>query len=220
MRVLLGITESPAVAAVPRLAEGIVNAGHELQIVSSICPSDSLLMIPFLKNYRHSKDCDFSHMYLGNEDDAKVLVSHGRDIYHHDFLAELGRKVCTVDFYNNILDWPEVYVIAPLSIEALAEIANGLTGNLVTAMARYHDLDKPFIVAPAMEKRLWNNPITQEHLAKLSQIYRKLERVDPSYLTGDKTEKNNPAAWMTPVAIILQHINSIAAKGGSKNRRG
>lgn len=64
--------------------------------------------------------------------------------------------------------WADALIIAPLSANTLAKIANGICDNLLTCVSRAWDFNKPFIVAPAMNTNMWNHPITKEHLDKIS----------------------------------------------------
>lgn len=63
--------------------------------------------------------------------------------------------------------WANVFVIAPLSADALAKIAVGMADTLLLSVARAWDYSRPLIVAPAMNTMMWEHPITREHLAKL-----------------------------------------------------
>lgn len=56
------------------------------------------------------------------------------------------------------------FIIAPCSANTLAKIANGLCDNLLTCCARAWDFSKPFVIAPAMNTRMWEHPITQKHI--------------------------------------------------------
>ncbi len=80
----------------------------------------------------------------------------------------------------------DVFVIAPLSANTLAKIANGICDNLLTCVARAWDFEKPFIVAPAMNSKMWNHPITEEHVKKLrSWGISVLEPVEKTLYCGD-----------------------------------
>lgn len=58
-------------------------------------------------------------------------------------------------------------VIAPCSANTLGKLANGLCDNLLTTVARAWDLNRPIIVAPAMNTRMWEHPATEMHLEAL-----------------------------------------------------
>lgn len=65
-------------------------------------------------------------------------------------------------------DWANVLVIAPLSANTLGKMANGICDNMLTSIYRaWPLLEKPIVVAPAMNTNMWNHPVTKEHLNKL-----------------------------------------------------
>ena len=72
--------------------------------------------------------------------------------------------------------WADVLVVAPLTANTLAKMANGICDNLLTSVFRAWDLTKPVVVAPAMNTMMWESPFTQEHLQSLSKM------MDDSYL--------------------------------------
>lgn len=68
----------------------------------------------------------------------------------------------------SLRDWAHVLLIAPLSANSLAKLANGMADNLVLCVARAWQFDKkPLLVAPAMNVAMWEHPITEIHLEKL-----------------------------------------------------
>ena len=61
--------------------------------------------------------------------------------------------------------WADVMIIAPLSCNTLAKIANGLCDNLL--MATYLSSTCPVIVAPAMDEDMWMHPATKNNIEKI-----------------------------------------------------
>ncbi|WVZ05747.1 hypothetical protein V8G54_019093 [Vigna mungo] len=60
------------------------------------------------------------------------------------------------------LEWADVFVIAPLSANTLAKIAQGISDNSLTEVVRGWDRNKPFYDAPAIDPVTWNNPLTRQ----------------------------------------------------------
>ena len=59
----------------------------------------------------------------------------------------------------------DLVVVAPASADILAKMAAGLAGDLATTLLLA--TDKPVLVAPAMNVRMWTHPATQQNLATL-----------------------------------------------------
>ena len=76
-------------------------------------------------------------------------------------LAESGEHIALAQF-------AELMVVAPATAHNLAQVAAGLCGDLVTttlAAARC-----PVLFAPAMNTRMWENPLTQGNVARLQEL--------------------------------------------------
>ncbi len=82
-------------------------------------------------------------------------------------------------------DWADMVIIAPLSAHTLAKIANGLCDDTLSCILRAwdygyapcsnHDYSddnmvkkimrkKPIIIAPAMNTKMWEHPLTKQQL--------------------------------------------------------
>jgi phosphopantothenoylcysteine decarboxylase/phosphopantothenate--cysteine ligase len=76
----------------------------------------------------------------------------------------------------------DLVVVAPASADLLAKMAHGLADDLASALLLASD--KPILIAPAMNVRMWNHPATQTNLALLES--RGVRRVGPNAgLLGD-----------------------------------
>jgi len=79
-----------------------------------------------------------------------------------------GSPVLHIELRN----WADVLLIAPLSANTLAKIANGYADNLLTSVVRAWDRTKPVIFAPAMNTQMWEHPVTEDHITKVAEWYR------------------------------------------------
>ena len=64
-------------------------------------------------------------------------------------------------------EWADALVIAPLSANTLSKMAVGIADNLLTCTYCAWPVGKPVLFAPAMNTRMWDNPLTQEHVGVL-----------------------------------------------------
>ena len=76
----------------------------------------------------------------------------------------LARREPRDDLYAH-LTRADLYVIAPLTANTLAKLAHGEADNLVTEAALAHR--GPFVVAPAMNPRMWAHPATRANVELL-----------------------------------------------------
>jgi phosphopantothenoylcysteine decarboxylase len=77
--------------------------------------------------------------------------------------SKLGDPVLHIELRK----WADDFLIAPISADTLAKIANGFCDNLLLSVARAWDFQKPIVIAPAMNTFMWEHPTTNEHLNRL-----------------------------------------------------
>jgi phosphopantothenoylcysteine decarboxylase/phosphopantothenate--cysteine ligase len=82
--------------------------------------------------------------------DTFVLPDHGDP--HHIHLTEKA----------------DVMLVAPATANIIAKVAAGLADDLVSLMISAAAC--PVVFAPSMNNRMWQNPITQENVAKLTRL--------------------------------------------------
>jgi phosphopantothenoylcysteine decarboxylase/phosphopantothenate--cysteine ligase len=64
--------------------------------------------------------------------------------------------------------WADVMLIAPLSCNTLAKIANGLCDNLL--IATYLSATCPVVVAPAMDEDMWHHSTTKKNIGIIKEF--------------------------------------------------
>lgn len=143
MKILHGFTGSVASILLKKFKKTYEEAGHEV-------------------NYMFTNSANY--FTLGHT--ANVFGPTAQNLWDDKMEWEYYTKHNKVLHIDLVKDSDRL-VIAPLSANTLAKIANGICDNLLTCVARAWDFDKPFTVAPAMNTKMWNHPITKEHIAKI-----------------------------------------------------
>jgi phosphopantothenoylcysteine decarboxylase/phosphopantothenate--cysteine ligase len=72
--------------------------------------------------------------------------------------------------WNNHVElgrWPDIILIAPLSCNTLAKMANGFCDNLLLAV--YLSATCPVVIAPAMDDDMWHHFTTKKNIAHLKE---------------------------------------------------
>ena len=64
--------------------------------------------------------------------------------------------------------WADLMIIAPLSCNSLAKMANGQCDNLLLAV--YLSATCPVAIAPAMDEDMWHHPSTKQNLTQLEKF--------------------------------------------------
>jgi phosphopantothenoylcysteine decarboxylase/phosphopantothenate--cysteine ligase len=100
--------------------------------------------------------------------------------------------------------WADVFVIAPLSCNTLAKMANGLCDNLL--MAVYLSATCPVVVAPAMDEDMWHHPATQNNLTKLQQYGNKIIPVNSGELASGLYGDGRMAEPGDILAYLQEHF--------------
>ena len=116
----------------------------------------------------------------------------------------LARREAPRDLYPHLLD-ADLLVVAPLSANTLAKLTHGLADNVLTQTALA--FRGPFVVAPAMNVRMWEHPATQENVARLRA--RGVEFVGPD--EGELAEGESGAGRMAEPEEIFARCRELGA---------
>ena len=92
-----------------------------------------------------------------------VTAGAARFVTEETFLA-LARRPRSTSPYPH-LEPVDLLVVAPLAANTLARLAHGLADDVLTEAALAHT--GPVLVAPAMNTRMWESPVTLRHLRQV-----------------------------------------------------
>jgi phosphopantothenoylcysteine decarboxylase/phosphopantothenate--cysteine ligase len=145
------------------------------------------------------KACELVRLLVrtGHEVTPILTPDAERFVTVHTFEA-LARREAPRDLYPHLAE-ADLLVIAPLSANTLAKLANGLADNVLTQAALA--FRGPVLVAPAMNVRMWEHPATKENVARLVQ--RGVELIGPE--EGELAEgEHGPGRMTEPEAIVAR----------------
>ncbi|MEO1399593.1 MAG: bifunctional phosphopantothenoylcysteine decarboxylase/phosphopantothenate--cysteine ligase CoaBC, partial [Pseudomonadota bacterium] len=106
----------------------------------------------------------------------------------------------------------DIIVVAPATANLIARMANGLADDLATATLLAND--KPLLVAPAMNPKMWSHPATQRNVAQLQADGAQIVGPD----AGEMAESGEAGVGrlvetMTLVAAIEERLAVTASEG-------
>jgi len=139
------------------------------------------------------------------------------------FEALSGRKVHTDIFtqtdpgdtqHIGLSERADLMLIAPATANTIAKIAAGLCDDLVTLMVAAAAC--PVVFAPAMNNRMWDNPIAQENVAKLQKLGYRFIGPEAGWLAC----RNVGAGRLSEAATIVEEVTQILTSGKADFHRG
>jgi phosphopantothenoylcysteine decarboxylase/phosphopantothenate--cysteine ligase len=131
----------------------------------------------------------------------QAICGRPAEVGHGGRLANAGMDHIDLGRDANVL------VVAPATANTLAKMAHGLADNLLTTTLLASTC--PVVLAPAMNTRMWKNPITKENMARLGSRSRFFQ-VGPdsgSLACGEE----GPGRMAEPEAI-LQAVLKVSSK--------
>jgi phosphopantothenoylcysteine decarboxylase / phosphopantothenate---cysteine ligase len=126
------------------------------------------------------------------------------------YSSELSVDHAGVPIHIVLAQQADALVILPATADAIAKLAHGTADNLVTTSAITFT-GKPVLVVPAMNTRMWENPLTQENLRKLRRLphYTVVEPVS-GHLACGETGDGHLAEQETILQSIYRAVHSNA----------
>jgi phosphopantothenoylcysteine decarboxylase/phosphopantothenate--cysteine ligase len=119
-----------------------------------------------------------------------IMTPSATDFISKLTLSTLSKNKVLVEMFdedswaNHVMlgRWADVMLIAPLSCNTLAKMANGQCDNLLLAV--YLSATCPVILAPAMDEDMWHHRSTKDNIQKLISYDNKIIPVDKGELAS------------------------------------
>jgi phosphopantothenoylcysteine decarboxylase/phosphopantothenate--cysteine ligase len=154
------------------------------------------------------KACELTRLLVraGHEVTPMLTPEAERFVTAHTFEA-LAQREMPRELYPHLVE-ADLLVVAPLSANTLAKLAQGLADNLLTQTALA--FDGPLLAAPAMNPRMWAHPATRANVDALRA--RGAELVGPE--EGDTAEGERGLGRMSEPEQIFERCVSLLEKRG------
>lgn len=169
MNILLGICGGIAAYKTPDLVRKLIKDGHRVQVV----------------------------LTAGGEQFVSSLslqTVSGHPVRSALFDAEAESAMDHIELAR----WADTVLIAPATAHCLAQLANGLAGDLLTTLCLA--TTAPLVLAPAMNVQMWQHPATRENVDRLQA--RGVELLGPSQ--GEQAcGETGPGRMLEPEEIVL-----------------
>lgn len=139
-----------------------------------------------------------------------IMTPAAKDFVPSLTLSTLSHNPVLIDLFdeqnwaNHVMmgRWADLMLIAPLSCNTLAKMANGQCDNLL--LATWLSATCPVAVAPAMDEDMWNHPATKDNLKKLESFGNKIIPVEK----GDLASGLHGEGRMSEPEQILNYISA------------
>jgi phosphopantothenoylcysteine decarboxylase/phosphopantothenate--cysteine ligase len=160
------------------------------------------------------KSCELTRLLVRAEHEVTPILTADaeRFVTAHTFEA-LARREMPRELYPHLVE-ADLLVIAPLSANTLAKLAQGLADNVLTQTALA--FTGAVLAAPAMNPRMWSHPATRENVETLRA--RGVELIGPEH--GDTAEGEVGVGRMTePEEIFERCVSLLETRDQLRGRR-
>jgi phosphopantothenoylcysteine decarboxylase/phosphopantothenate--cysteine ligase len=159
------------------------------------------------------KACELTRLLVrAGHDVTPILTPDAERFVTVQTFEALARKQMPRELYPHLVE-ADLLVIAPLSANTLAKLAQGLADNVLTQTALA--FEGPVLAAPAMNPRMWAHPATRENVETL--LRRGVELIGPEH--GDAAEGEVGVGRMAEPDEIFERCVSLLEKRGQLRGR-
>src|SRR5919109_2782069 len=152
------------------------------------------------------KACELTRLLVrAGHEVTPILTPEAERFVAAQTFEALARREMPRELYPHLVE-ADLLLIAPLSANTLAKLAQGLADNVLTQTALA--FDGPVLAGPAMNPRMWSHPATQENVDTLRR--RGVELIGPEH--GDTAEGDVGVGRMTEPEEIFERSASMLEK--------
>ncbi len=150
-----------------------------------------------------------------------IMTPSSKDFISPLTFSTLSKNEVLTDLFNEnswanhvaLGRWADIMLVAPLSCNTLAKMAQGGCDNLLLAV--YLSATCPVIVAPAMDEDMWLHPATQSNLEKLQTYGHRVIPVEKGELASGLTGEGR----MAEPESILHYLEDFFFKSNALTGR-
>jgi phosphopantothenoylcysteine decarboxylase / phosphopantothenate---cysteine ligase len=138
-KILLGITGGVAAYKAAEFTRGLKKAGIDVQVVMTEAATQFITPVT-------------------------LQALSGRKVYTDLWDASIANNMAHIELSRDV----DAIIIAPASADFIAKLANGLCNDLLSTLCIARNAQTcPLMLAPAMNREMWENPATQRNVAQL-----------------------------------------------------
>ncbi len=163
------------------------------------------------------KACDLASRLMKQHADVHVVMTKNATEFvtplTFDALTHNRTVIDTFDRQHSyevehisLADQADVVMIAPATANVIAKLANGIADDMLTTTVLACNCKK--LIAPAMNTKMYENPVTQENIAKLKRFGWEVIEPDCGYLACGTTGKGK----MVSPEVLLEAIDHAIAR--------
>ena len=117
----------------------------------------------------------------------------------------------------SITDKADIVVIAPATANIIGKLASGIADDALTSIVMASNV--PVLIAPAMEERMYTNPITQRNIRVLQEVGFKFVGPETGRLASGRTGVGRMAKVEMIIQAIIDEVNiSDQKRSNAKNK--
>lgn len=155
--ILLAVSGSISAYKSADLANELTKSGYDVHVLMTKAATDFITPLTLQVLSKNAV-----HLDVMKEDNPKS-VNH----------IELAKKA-------------DLFVLAPASANTLAKLAHGMADNIVTATTLALPAETAKLIAPAMNTKMYDNPLTQRNISILKEVgYQEIEPRSSLLACGD-----------------------------------